>query len=97
MNEALADVDRRIVGTKQLLRALDEGKIAAGFRQVMRAIAQGKAARIYVAQDAQESIRAQAIAAAEAAGVPVEQAESMAVLGPACRISVSCAAAAVLK
>lgn len=75
---------------------LPEGKIAAGFRQVMRAIAQGKAARIYVAQDAQESIRAQAIAA-EAAGVPVEQAESMAVLGRACRISVSCAAAAVLK
>ena len=74
---------------------LPEGKIAAGFRQVMRAIAQGKAARIYVAQDAQESIRA--IAAAEAAGVPVEQAESMAVLGRACRISVSCAAAAVLK
>ena len=28
MNEALADVDRRIVGTKQLLRALDEGRIA---------------------------------------------------------------------
>ena len=50
---------------------LPEGKIAAGFRQVMRAIAQGKAARIYVAQDAQESIRTQAIAAAEAAGVPV--------------------------
>ena len=50
---------------------LPEGKIAAGFRQVMRAIAQGKAARIYVAQNAQESIRAQAIAAAEAAGHPV--------------------------
>ena len=76
---------------------LPEGKIAAGFRQVMRAIAQGRAARIYVAQDAQESIRTQIIAAAEAAGVPVEQAESMAALGRACRISVSCAAAAVLK
>lgn len=76
---------------------IPEGKIAAGFRQAMRAIAQGKAARAYVALDAQESLRAQVIAAAEAAGVPVEQAESMAILGRACRISVGCAAAAVLK
>ena len=26
MNDGLADVDRRVVGTKQVLRALDEGK-----------------------------------------------------------------------
>ena len=36
MHEGLADVDRRVVGTKQVLRALDEGRIA----------------RAYVAQDA---------------------------------------------
>lgn len=27
MNDGLADVDRRVVGTKQVLRALDEGKV----------------------------------------------------------------------
>ena len=26
MNDGLADVDRRVVGTKQVLRALDEGR-----------------------------------------------------------------------
>ena len=31
MHQALADVERRVVGTKQLLRALDEGKIAQAF------------------------------------------------------------------
>ena len=28
MNDGLADVDRRVVGTKQGLRALDEGTVA---------------------------------------------------------------------
>ena len=31
MLQGLADVDRRIVGTKQLLRALDEGKVSRAF------------------------------------------------------------------
>ena len=28
MHDSLADVDRRVVGTKQVLRALDEGRIS---------------------------------------------------------------------
>ena len=31
MYEGLADANRRVVGTKQLLRALDEGRIARAF------------------------------------------------------------------
>ena len=31
MNDGLADVDRRVVGTKQVLRALDEGKVAHAY------------------------------------------------------------------
>lgn len=31
MHESLADVDRRVVGTKQVLRALDEGRIAHAY------------------------------------------------------------------
>ena len=31
MHEGLADVDRRVVGTKQVLRALDEGKVAHAY------------------------------------------------------------------
>ena len=31
MNDGLADVDRRVVGTKQVLRALDEGRVAHAY------------------------------------------------------------------
>ena len=36
MHEALADAGRRVVGTKQLLRALDEGKLPTHLSPAMR-------------------------------------------------------------
>ena len=35
MNDGLADVDRRVVGTKQVLRALDEGKVAHAYADLL--------------------------------------------------------------
>ncbi|MBQ7455726.1 MAG: ribosomal L7Ae/L30e/S12e/Gadd45 family protein [Clostridia bacterium] len=71
--------------------------MAAGLRQTLRLIAQGRAARVFIAEDADERMRQAARQAAEAAGVPVESAESMDALRRRCRIAVPCAVAAELK
>ena len=63
-------------------------------RQVQRLLNAGKARRILLAQDAAERLRLTLTQAAQAAGVPVEGCESMAVLGRRCRIAVPCAVAA---
>lgn len=73
-----------------------EGKerLVPGMRQVQRLLNAGQAARILLAQDADERLRHSLTEAAKAAGVPVESCESMAVLGRRCRIAVPCAVAA---
>ena len=73
-----------------------EGKerLVPGMRQVQRLLNAGQAARILLAQDADERLRQSLILAAKAAGVPVESCESMAALGRRCRIAVPCAVAA---
>lgn len=73
-----------------------EGKerLAPGMRQVQRLLNAGNARRILLAQDADERLRLTLTQAAQAAGVPVESCESMAVLGRRCRIAVPCAVAA---
>ena len=81
MNEALADVDRRIVGTKQLLRALDEGRIAQAF----------------VAADADLLLTKRVVDRCYNMNVPCTQVESMENLGRACGIDVKAAAAGLLK
>lgn len=63
-------------------------------RQVQRLLDAGNARRILLAQDADERLRLTLTQAAQAAGVPVESCESMAVLGRRCRIAVPCAVAA---
>ncbi|MBQ9197007.1 MAG: ribosomal L7Ae/L30e/S12e/Gadd45 family protein [Clostridia bacterium] len=72
-------------------------KLVAGTRQVQRQIAAGRAARVLLARDADDRLRQTLQALAEAAGVPVEDCESMAALGRRCRIAVPCAAAAELS
>lgn len=93
----VATASGRTKGVRAMLTGLQSGKTAAGLRQVMRALQQGTAARVYVAQDAQQHICQQVASAAQAAGVPVTQVDTMAALGRACRIAVGCAAAAELK
>ena len=81
MLQGLADVDRRIVGTKQLLRALDEGKIA----------------RAFVAADADLLLTKRVVDRCFDMNIPCVKVESMEKLGRACGIDVKAAAAGLLK
>ena len=67
-----------------------------GARQVIRAIRTGKAARVYIALDAQTAVTLAIRQAADEAGIPVVEVESMAELGRFCRIQVGTSAAASL-
>ena len=81
MHERLADASRRVVGTKQLLRALDEGKVAQAF----------------VAGDADLLLTKRVTDRCSKMNIPCEQVESMEKLGRACGIDVKAAAAGLLK
>ncbi len=81
MHEALADVSRRVVGTRQLLRALDEQRIE----------------RAYVAADADLLLTRRITDRCAAMNIPCEQVESMEKLGHACGIDVKAAAAGLLR
>ena len=81
MLENLADSQRRVVGTKQLLRALDEGKIAQAF----------------IASDADLILTKRVVDRCFDMHIPCTQVESMEKLGRACGIDVKAAAAGLLK
>ena len=79
----------------EMLRA--GGRKVVGMKQVLRALKAGKAARAYVANDADTFIFQQVIRAAEEAGVPCVRVAEMKELGIVCGVEVPAAAAAVLK
>lgn len=81
MLEKLAETQRRVVGTKQLLRALDEGKIAQAF----------------VASDADLILTKRVVDRCFDMNIPCTQVDSMEKLGRACGIDVKAAAAGLLK
>ncbi|MBE0601607.1 MAG: ribosomal L7Ae/L30e/S12e/Gadd45 family protein [Firmicutes bacterium] len=81
MDEALKNPARRVVGLKQVLRAVKSGQ----------------AAKVYLCTDADEFIYRQVEAACEEHKVPVEKADSMEALGKACLIAVKTATAAILR
>ena len=77
----LRSASRKVVGTKQVTRALKAGK----------------AARAYAANDADTFIFQQVVRAAEEAGVPCVRVATMKELGIVCGVEVPTAAAAVLR
>jgi len=81
MLEELKNSAGRVVGTKQLLRALAVGKVA----------------RVFVAEDSDDFIYRRVRQAAEEARVPVTVVKTMAQLGQACRVDVDTAAAGLLR
>ena len=81
MYEGLADASRRVVGTKQLLRALDEGKVA----------------RAFVAKDADLLLTKRVVDRCFERNIPCTQVDTMEQLGRACGIDVKAAAAGLLK
>ena len=72
-------------------------KKVVGTKQVTRALKAGTAARAYVANDADTFIFQQVIRAAESAGVPCIRVNTMKELGLVSGVEVPAAAAAVLK
>lgn len=79
MND-LADPRKRIVGTKQVLRTVREGRARA----------------VYIAEDADEHIRQKLLRACGEHTADVRMISTMMELGAACRISVGAAAACVV-
>ena len=79
--EMLKAGGRKVVGTKQVLRALKAGTVT----------------RVYAANDADTFIYQQVIRAAEEAGIPCVRAASMKELGMICGVDVPTAAAALLR
>ena len=71
----------RVVGTKQVLRAMKAGSLS----------------RVYVATDADTFIYQQVVRAAEEARVPCVRVATMKELGMLCGVQVSAAAAGILK
>lgn len=81
MQNALKDVSRRLVGA----------------RQVLRAIAANQVAEVYIARDADPFVTRPVQDACEKASVPFEEIDTMARLGAACGIDVKASVAAVRK
>ena len=68
-----------------------------GTKQVLKALADGTARRVFIARDADAHLRAKLEQAARNAGIEPEYAESMALLGKQCGITVGSAAAAEIE
>lgn len=81
MENLLSQADKRVVGTKQVLRALNEDK----------------AARVFLGKDADGFIYHRINGLCEEKRVPVTVVDSMHELGRLCTVDVKAAAAAVLK
>ena len=81
MTEMLKQADKRVVGTKQVLRALNEDR----------------AARVFLGKDADGFIYHRINGLCEEKRVPVTVVDSMQELGKLCTVSVPAASAAVLK
>jgi large subunit ribosomal protein L7A len=81
LKEELSDPKVRVVGRKQVLRALSRGE----------------AVEVFLAKDGDSSIVRELREAAAKAGVPVRDVESKSALGRTCGIEVGASVAAVLK
>lgn len=79
--ETLKTSANKVVGSKQVLRALKTGALA----------------RVYVANDADTFLFQRVARAAEEAGVPTVRVATMKELGEACRVAVPTAAAGLLR
>ena len=68
-----------------------------GVRQVLRALGEGNAERVFLSLDAAPGIRERVLTATRAAQVPLENVAAMDELGRMCKIGVPAAACALLK
>jgi large subunit ribosomal protein L7A len=79
--EKVLQAQQFVVGTKQTVRALKEGKVQ----------------EVIIAEDADPFIIDKIMEAAKEANVPVTKVDSMKKLGKACKIQVGAAAVAIIR
>ena len=80
-----------------MLSELKNGSRVVGAKQVRRAVAEGSAARVFLARDADPRVTLPLERLCRENNVPVDTGASMAELGTACDIAVPSAAAAILR
>ena len=80
----------------EMLKAAGSRKVV-GTKQVLRAIRTGTVSRVYVCSDADTFLYQQVVRAAEEARVPCTRTASMMELGMICGVDVPTAAAGLLK
>lgn len=68
-----------------------------GLRQVLRAVREGKALKVYLADDAPEDMQRQVLLTARQMDVPVGRVGSMRALSRLCGVDVPASCAALLK
>ncbi len=79
--ERFASEVKRVVGTKQVLRALDEGRVS----------------KAYIAKDADLILTKRVVDRCYEREIPCQQVDTMLELGKACGIDVGTAACAILR
>ena len=80
-----------------MLEQLRHGAKTIGLKQTARLVESDGAARVFIAQDADERVVGNLRESCAAKGIEVIRAESMKALGKACGIEVGAAVAALLK
>ena len=80
----------------EMLKAAGSRKVV-GTKQVIRALKAGTVSRVYVGNDADTFIYQQVVRSAESAGVPCVRVASMKELGMVCGVDVPAAAAGLLR
>lgn len=81
MYEELAEPTKRVVGIKQVCRAIDAGELK----------------KVFIAADADEEIKNSLLEEVKKAGIEYEMVRAKKKLGTLCKISVSAACAGILK
>lgn len=74
-----------------------EKKIVIGTKQTLKAVKEGRASTLFIAADAEKHVTRSVEEAAKETKVEMVRVESMKELGKACGIEVSAAMAAILK
>ncbi|RAK16736.1 large subunit ribosomal protein L7A [Anoxybacillus vitaminiphilus] len=77
-------------------KVLQAKQIIVGTKQTVRALKEGKVQEVVIAEDADSFIIDKVLEAAKEANVPVAKVDSMKKLGKACKIQVGAAAVAII-
>ncbi|MBC7959080.1 MAG: ribosomal L7Ae/L30e/S12e/Gadd45 family protein [Vallitaleaceae bacterium] len=76
---------------------LDNGPRVVGTKQTLRALENGTVVKLYVASNAQKQVTLRTIEIAESKNIPIVYVETMEELAKACDVEVKTATAAIIK